>query len=507
MAHRELARTDRFSESVARVLGPIEEFLRFEGRDPAAQRSRWMPLLDEPLPERGHGANAVLEALADVVIPYGSRVGAPGFSGWVTTMPSIVPAVAGFAGSIATPQRWWVSPGNFLEVLAIRWLAELLGLSRNVGGTFTSGGAVANLVCLGAARQNAGERIGADPSADGAAAIPSPRVYAPASVHRVVTRALAILGLGARCFRPIPCDGKRIPILSELERAIDADIAQGATPVAVVASAGDVHTGAIDPIDDMRAVAHARGVWLHVDGAYGGFGVLDERVRPLFGDLTRVDSLAVDPHKWLAVPVGCGAALVRDVGVLERAFAIERADYVKFERRGDSDPGSPFDELGDGSPDVTVDHSAPCRGLTVWAALKELGAAGMRDRVARHLDCARRVAALVQAHDDLELLSEPVLSICCFRYHPPAIRDTATLERLNEAIAKEVRARARAVPSTTRVNGKLAIRPCFIGPRTELEDADALVEEVLAVGRELANDPLSRVIPPGRRKSGRTEAE
>ncbi len=123
--------------------------------------------------------------------------------------------------------------------------------------------------------------------------------------------------------------------------------------------------------------------------------------------------------------------------------------------------------------------------MTVWAALKELGVDGMRARVSRHLDCARRVAERVRASDQLELLAEPVLSICVFRYAPPGLTDPAALDALNEAVLKGIRARGRAVPSSAVVDGKFAIRPAFIGPNTDLVDADALVDEVLAVGAEL----------------------
>ncbi|MGE5716093.1 MAG: cytochrome D ubiquinol oxidase subunit I, partial [Acidobacteriota bacterium] len=131
------------------------------------------------------------------------------------------------------------------------------------------------------------------------------------------------------------------------------------------------------------------------------------------------------------------------------------------------------------------DHSAPARGLTVWAALKEMGASGMRARVVRHHDCARRVAARVRDHPALELLAEAVLSICCFRVKPKNVSDEAALDALNEKILLGVRARGRAIPSHTRVNGRFAIRPCFINPRTTLADADATVDEVLSVAEEL----------------------
>jgi glutamate/tyrosine decarboxylase-like PLP-dependent enzyme len=486
----ERARTGDLAEAIARLLPALEQFLAFApGPDPARLRSRWRPALAGRLPEEGIGAEAVLDEIAALVIPHGLRIGAPGFSGWVTTMPTTVPVAAALAGAVAAPQRWWVHPANFLEVLAMGWLVELLGFPPGFHGTFASGGAAANLLGLGAARQHAGERLGIDVREVGVAGIPEPRIYAPPSVHRVVARALAILGLGDRSLCPIPeRSGRgrpRGPDLNRLEALLDEDLAAGRTPVAVVASAGDVNLGAVDPLEAMADIARARGIWFHVDGAYGGFGILDERVRPLYGELGKIDSFAVDPHKWMATPVGCGALLVRDPELLERAFAIAGADYVRFQRRRGADPGSPFDELGEGSPDRSIEHSSPARGLAVWALLKEIGASGMRARIGRHLDCARRVAERVRATSELELLSEPVLSICCFRVHPPAIRDSGTLERLNREVLERLHARGRAVPSSTRVDNKLAIRPCFIGARTGVDDADALVDEVLAIVGEL----------------------
>ncbi|HMA28462.1 MAG TPA: pyridoxal-dependent decarboxylase, partial [Thermoanaerobaculia bacterium] len=350
------ASTDALADSLAYLLPALESFTRFEGPDPAARRTLWRAALDEPLPEAGAGREAVLEALRSHVVANGLRIGAPGFSGWVTNMPTTVPAVAQLAGAISAAQRWWATPGNFLEVLALRWLQRLVGLPDHFEGGFTSGGATANLVGLAAARQHAGEKRGFDPSLDGLERLVEPRVYASTEVHHVVHRACGVLGLGRRALRTVPVDANRIPDLPALERFLDEDLAAGKTPVAVVASAGDVNTGAVEPIDAMRGIAHARGVWLHVDGAYGGFGVLDPRVAPLYGDLSKIDSFAVDPHKWMAVPVGCGAGFVRDGGLLARALTLEPAAYVEMAPTGTGDLGSPFDERGEGNPDFSIDH-------------------------------------------------------------------------------------------------------------------------------------------------------
>jgi aromatic-L-amino-acid decarboxylase len=484
---RDRAATDDLAGAVGAVLPALGRFLAFDGADPARARSGWRAALDQTLPVEGIGRDAALAQLCDLVVANGLRTGHPGFCGWVTTMPTDVGAAADLAQAVAVPQRWWASAGNFVDDLAMRWLIELLGFPREFTGTFTSGGSTANLIGLGAARQHAGERLGLQPSRDGNEGLRDPRVYGSTEAHHVVGRALGVLGLGRRSLREIPLDGQGTIDLHLLQAALDEDAAAGRTQVAIVACAGDVNTGRIDPIAELARLAHERGIWLHVDGAYGGWGVLDERVHERFGDVSTYDSFAIDPHKWLAAPVGTGALIVRDAGILARAFEIETGAYDRERNApvGVDDTGSPFDELGLGTPDFGVDFSAPARGLAVWAILSEIGAAGVRERIERHNDCARRVAHRVQASAVLELLAEPVLSICCFRYRPLECSDEDRLDALNDAILHGVRARGRSVPSSTRVGGRFAIRPCFINPRSTLADADALVDEVLAVGDRL----------------------
>ncbi len=175
--------------------------------------------------------------------------------------------------------------------------------------------------------------------------------------------------------------------------------------------------------------------------------------------------------------------------MLSRAFTIEPGDYDAGREVPPStgDLGSPFDELGYGTPDLGVDFSTPARGVPVWAILREMGAAGMRARVTRHLDCARHVADRARSEAELELLIEPELSICCFRYRPAGwTRRRRPSTRSTSGCWRRCGHAAGAVTSSTRVNGRFAIRPCYINPRSTLADADALVDEVLAVGRELA---------------------
>src|SRR6266542_7097955 len=185
--------TSRLGEAIERLLPALEQFNRFEGIDQAArERGRWVAALERELPEQGCGPDLVLRELAEVAIPHGLRNGAPGFNGWVTTAPTTAATAAALAATVAGSQRWWVQPFNFLEALALRWLATLLGLPAELQGTFTAGGSSANLVAIGAARQRAFERLGSDPSLDGLPGSAA-RIYASTEGHHVVNRAAAVL--------------------------------------------------------------------------------------------------------------------------------------------------------------------------------------------------------------------------------------------------------------------------------------------------------------------------
>ncbi|MCI0346208.1 MAG: pyridoxal-dependent decarboxylase, partial [Chloroflexi bacterium] len=362
----------------------------------------------------------------------------------------------------------------------------LLGVPTTWQGTFTPGGSTANLVGLGAARQAAFERLGVDPARDGVTGVAT-RIYASAEVHHVVNRAAAVLGLGRRSVSHVPVDDACRLELAELRRRLEADRAAGVVPIAIVATAGTVNAGTVDPIAPMADLAAEFETWLHVDGAYGLFGRLDERVASLYEELERADSVAVDPHKWLATPLGVGSVFVSDRRLLGRAFTLEPAEYLEGAVTADeAAPESPFDSFGEPFHDFNLDQSAPSRGVMVWAVLQEIGAAGMRDRVRRHLDFARHLAALVRGDDRLELLAEPTLSICCFRYRPPGVEGPA-LDELNAEIARQLRAETSLVPSTTRIGGKLAIRPCYINPRTTIHEVDALAAAVREIGDRLAS--------------------
>ncbi len=482
--------TTGLTEAVRALLPSLDEFMEFPDKDLAAgEYSQWSATLNEPLPRQGRGAEATLALLRDVVIPHGLRTGAPGFAGWVTTMPTVVPVAAALSASVAGAQRWWLQSFNHLEQVALEWLKELLGLPMTFQGTFNSGGSAANLIALAAARQWACEQQGLDASRDGLEALSKPRLYASNQVHHVVNRAAAVLGLGRRAVVQLPTDSSLRLEVSALRDKLRKDRSEGCTPIAVVASAGTVNTGAIDPLAEILQVCRDERVWLHVDGAYGGFGLLDPELAPLFDALAEADSLAVDPHKWLAVPIGCGATFVRDRAVLGRALTLEPADYLEGATSQEEAVSSQFDGLGYMFHDFNLEQSARSRGVTVWAALHEIGAEGMQERVARHNAFARRLADRVRTSPTLELLAPVTLSICCFRYVPSlqreSPRDEERLNAFNRELLKRLHEEHHHIPSSSELEGRFAIRACYINPRTTLDDVESLADAVERIGAEL----------------------
>ncbi|MGB0095213.1 MAG: pyridoxal-dependent decarboxylase [Solirubrobacteraceae bacterium] len=474
--------TGNLAAYVSRIGLALDEFLRARNGDPLTRHADWSSALDGPLPVIGVGGERVIAELEHTVIPNGTRLSEPGFWSWITAGPSTIPVVASLAATVASPQRYTITAFNRLEELSLAWLAELCGLPEHMKGVYSSGGSVANLLALGAARQWAFEQGGLDPAANGMAST-SVALYASAEAHHTVQRAAAVLGLGRRSVRRIATDDRQRLDTAALERALLADVAAGILPVAVIATAGTTNTGAIDPLRGAGELARAHGVWFHVDGAYGLPGILDERLEGLYDGLELADSAIVDPHKWLGAPVGIAATFVRDRSILHRAFTQEPAAYLEGGFVDAADVRVSLDSMGVPYADFGVELSAPARGAVVWSILRELGREGVRERVRHDNDLARHLAANVRASDRLELLAEPVLSICCLRYHPDTVGD---LDSFNAALFRRLLRETPYLPSSTVINGSFAIRPCFINVRTALEHVEGFCDAVVRIGDELA---------------------
>jgi aromatic-L-amino-acid decarboxylase len=479
------ARTTGLAEALALVVPSLEAHLAAPATGTTAGADApWRKVLDTPLPQRGAGAAGTLGVLADTVIPDSMRMTSPGFWGWITTGSTVVPAVARLAATFSATQRYLGHTSNLLEEVALRWLAEACDLPTGIQGVFSSSGSVANLLALGAARQRAYERIGHDPARDGLRDLPAGRIYGSVEMHHCMLKSAGVLGLGRTAVAMVPVDDRQRVDVDALRHAVEGDVAAGVVPIAVVAVAGTTNTGAIDDIAALADIAEAHGAWLHVDGAYGLFGRLDPRLTDRYAGVDRADSWVVDAHKWLTVPTGVGATFVRDSAVLGRTFTGEPSDYIEGAFDDGTEASSPWAAMGVPYHDWSLDLSAPARGMVVWAALHEIGLDGLRDRIVRHDDQARRVAELVRAHASLELTSDAQLSICSFRYAPDGL-DEPDLDTINRALVRRLHVETPFVPSPTLVDGKYVIRPCFINPRTADADVDGMVAAVLRIGDDL----------------------
>lgn len=416
------------------------------------------------------------------VIPNGSQISKPGCSSYITTAATDMGSIATLAGIVASPQRVGMTAFNHLEGVALNWLAEMFGLPAGMQGVFSSGGSTANLIGLGAARQSAFEQVGLDPANDGVQR--ACKVYATEHSHHTVHRAVSVLGMGRKAMVHVPVDHMMRLSPSALKKLLLDDKNSDALPVAIVANAGSTNTGSVDPLQEIGEIAREHNIWFHVDGAYGLPGTLDPQVHDLYKGLALADSITVDAHKWLGAPVGIGATFVRDVQAQYKTFNQGAAAYLDTTTVQKEQVENSMDALGFPYHDLGVELSAPARGAIVWALIREIGVEGVKARICRHNGMARRVAELVKKHPNLELALEPTLSVCCFRY---VHENVADLNELNKKIHRQLMKNGINIPSTTMVDNKLVIRPCFLGARTDWEHADDLVSEVIEIGHTLVS--------------------
>jgi aromatic-L-amino-acid/L-tryptophan decarboxylase len=431
-------------------------------------------LLEMPLPEEGASLDELREFTLNDVIPHAMGNGHPAFFGWVNPPPAPAGIAASLAAAAMNPS---VVSGDHadvhLERAVVRWLAELVGYPHSPGGgLLTSGASAATIVCLAGARGRALGKAGYDARRDGLAGAPPLISYVPGETHSCVPRALALLGLGSDAIREVPLPDGRLDV-DALRAAVATERERGGLPAVIVGSAGTVNTGAIDPLDAFADVAAAEGIWFHVDGAYGAFGVLDPAIQGRFRGMERADSLTLDPHKWLGVPVDAGCALVQRPDDLRDAFSL----VPPYLRQGAGAEVGTFAEYG-------LEQTRPFRALKTWATIAAHGRAGIAAQVSRANELARELASLVESEPELELAAAPQTSIVAFRARPEGF-PPEQLEELNRALPQEVQARGRAFVTGTVYEGRETLRACILHPQTRSEHLALLVEEVLAAARSL----------------------
>jgi len=398
--------------------------------------------------------------------------GHPRFFGYVASPSTPIGAYGDLIASAlnANITCWRSGPaGTELERMVVRWLGSLIHYDREANGLLTSGGSMANMIALLIASRR---KSGADASRRGLwNSGPPMTVYASEEVHMSIPKAADILGFGRDQVRVIECDDRQRMRVDLLRQRIEADLREGLRPFCVVGSAGTVNTGVIDPLADIAGVAREFDLWFHVDGAYGAPGVLDERKRTLFKGIERADSVSLDPHKWLYVPVDAGCLLFRDAAAARAAFNTEDADYIKTHGYSDEEAFAFWD--------YGVELSRRFRALKVWLTLQYYGSRRIAEAISDDILLAEYLGEVVTNADDFELLAPVELSICCFRYVPPGANNSdAQLDRLNASLMELVQKGGRAYVSNATVNGRFALRACITNFRTTKSDIDTTVQVI-----------------------------
>lgn len=439
-------------------------------------------LLDLPLPSQGQPLEAALDFARDKILSRPMGNGHPRFFGWVNSPPAPAGVAAELLAAALNPS---VAGGDhaavYLEHGVVRWLKELVDFPTGGSmGLLTSGGSVANLIGLAAARHHAALADGWNVREEGLQGGRSRlTLYLTEEGHSALRKAAEILGLGSASVHTIPTDeGLRMNV-EALRAAIAADRAAGFRPFCVAASAGTVNSGAIDPLRGIAELCSAERLWFHVDGAYGAFGAAAPSLASLYDGMGRADSLALDPHKWLSVPIECGCVLVRDGALLRDSFSLV-PPYLRTEE-GKGFGGLPwFSEYG---PQQTRGF----RALKLWMTIHALGRSGIAERIERHVSLARRLASRIDEAGDFERMADGPLSIVCFRYVPATLRGNEDrLDAINKAAMERIQAGGEAFVSGTTLRGRFALRACILHDRTTEADVDALVEIARHAGESCA---------------------
>ncbi len=424
-----------------------------------ARRDELEGALREPMPKERSNPLEVLRQVEEHVLPNLIHMDHPRFFGFVSSPGNFVSVMgdtlaAGFnifAGS------WLEASGpTQVELVAVDWLRQACGLPETAGGIFVSGGSAANIAALAVAR-----RVHLDGDMNGAV------VYTSDQTHSSIERGLGLLGFDKSQLRTLETDHQFRFDVARLRAAIAEDRAAGARPFCVIATPGSTNTGAVDPLPELASLCRAENMWLHADGAYGAAAAFSSRREDLLAGLGEVDSLTLDPHKWLFQPFEIGCVLFRDEDWLEQTFSLIPA-YLE-------DATSDDDEINMFERGVQLTRAA--RALKLWMSLKTFGSDALADAIDRGFELAESAAAHISEMPEWELVSPPQMGIVAFRCVPGGMSES-DINRLNQSLVAASLEDGFAMVTSTVLRGTTALRMCCINPRTTGEDIKATLERL-----------------------------
>ena len=411
--------------------------------------------LDPEFTDEGRDAASVLDYVGACIEGPGITTTSPRFMGYIPGGGLFHSALGDMLAAASNKYSGFApaAPGAVrIENACTAWLANVIGYPPEAAGTLTSGGSMANLTAIVAARDAR--------DADGGGA-----VYLTRFAHHCIDKALNIAGRGRSPRRVIPTDDTYRLSLEALEQALEDDRRDGIRPWLVIASAGTVDTGAVDPLPEIAELCRRYGAWFHVDGAYGGLFSLCDEGRARLRGIEEADSVALDPHKTLFLPYGTGAVVVRDGQQLLDAFSAS-AEYIR-----------PFSEteVGPSPADLSPELTRHFRALRLWLPLQIAGIGAFRAAQSEKLALARYFHARLSEIDGFDPGPEPQLSVVAFRYLPKE----GDVDEFNERLIRHIQQEGRVMLSGTRIDGRFYLRCAVLCFRTHLEHVDEAVEAVL----------------------------
>ncbi len=462
--------------------GALDEALSYVSG--VRERAPWKPVSEEAKKKLGQSCPRVATPIEDVfaefkenVFPYPLGNIHPRHWGWVngsgTPEGIVAEMLAATMNSNITSHDQ--SP-IWVEKQVLDWFRDLFDFPKTSGGLLVSGGTMANLTALLAARA---AKAGFDVREEGLSSKNAGKytLYTSTEAHYCITKAADILGIGKSACRAIPVLMDFTIDLVALKAQIAADQKAGFTPIALIGNAGTVNTGAIDPLDKLAEIAALENMWFHVDGAFGAVAYFSDNLKAKLKGLEKADSIAFDLHKWLYQPYGTGCVLVRDGAKLSDAFSFE-ASYFKPLDAGVSNGPLKFNDIG-------VEHSRRFRALAFWFSMKTQGLDKYQKLIEQNVDQATYLAGLVKGASNLELMAPVGLNVVTFRFNPGTL-DEDDLDRLNRLLLMEIQTRGIAVPSATTLNGKFVLRCAIVNHRSQRNDFEVLVKAALEIGAELS---------------------
>jgi aromatic-L-amino-acid decarboxylase len=452
---------------IAENLGELQARLEPARRPvPADLRDQ---LLNQPLPQTGSEPAALLEFVEQHIVPYPLGHINPRFFAWVNS-PAAPISILGelLSAAMNSSAAGGDQASTYLEHAVLNWLKAIMGFPADSGALLVSGGSMATLVGLAVMRHCQAQT--GNMRGQGLQPEPAPMVvYKSSEGHSCLDKAVELLGIGHHYLRVIPVDADFRMDVAKLRQQITEDRQAGLHPVCVVASAGTVNTGAIDPFDQIADICQQESLWFHVDGAFGGVGILADSVKSLYQGIERADSLGIDPHKWMYIPVECGCAIVRNQQAMRDTFSVV-PPYLRDDRQLPW-----FSEYG---PQQTRGF----RALKLWLAIKHIGLEGYRQLISRDIQLAQWLKAKILAHPEFELMADGPLSVTCFRYAPTGCDD---LPSLNRSILARIQHQGQVYLTSTELQGDFVLRANIINFRTNEADLDFLLQTIAQAGQEL----------------------